>query len=188
MLGLHCAKLSDLWHCCPAFQHPRQVCTVCQWLLRSSQTIQFPHADSNFNGLPETPVETGWPVLASCHTHHTSLEIIITDSIPGSPRVIALATLHECTYFLFTNNSTVPVINRMDEETEAQRAMVTCPRVHCEQVAGNHRTVEGSRHQGEVLWKEVLWDDLAFPVLQENKAACIQLVCSKSTGGRRMVK
>lgn len=37
----------------------------------------------------------------------------------------------------------------MDEETEAQRAMVTCPRVHCEQMAGNHRTVEGSRQQGE---------------------------------------
>lgn len=79
----------------------------------------------------------------------------------------------------------MPVINRMDEEAEAQRAMVTCPRVHCEQMAGNHRTVEGSRQQGggaPACWKEVLWDDLAIPVLQENKAACIQLVCSKSTG------
>lgn len=47
---------------------PGKYCTVCQWLLRSSQTIQFPHADSNFNEPPRNT--SGNRLASSCFLPH----------------------------------------------------------------------------------------------------------------------
>lgn len=84
--------------------------------------------------------------------------------------------------------TTMPVINGMYEETEAQRATVT-PKVALlasGRESPNCGTFRTSR--SPACWKEVLWDDLAILVLQENKAESIQLVSSRSPGGMRMVK
>ena len=83
---------------------------------------------------------------------HNSLEIIIIidDIFENLPHLIVLGSLHE--YFIFTNNyeigTIIPTINTMDEKTELQRVSVTCPRLPCWHVLGNHwRTVELSRHR-----------------------------------------
>ena len=99
---------------------------------------------------------------------HNSLEIIIIidDIFENLPHLIVLGSLHE--YFIFTNNyeigTIIPTINSMDEKTKLQRVSVTCPRLPCWQVVGNHwRTVELSRHRRKdsFLLQEGTWKELS---------------------------